>query len=137
MALPFFIAYCIQDSYRKSTKAIALFQTIAGFDSTFLAVRAAIRLIVSCCQLVSCTLPDPHPEVRCKNNLELVCHESNQFFARNYTKDEGRSFGVGLQERAKTTLSCCGKEPWVVSVKEKARQDWVRYGSWRRTQVNH
>ena len=38
-----------------------------------------------------------------KEIQETVCHESIGV-ARNYTKDEGRSLGVGLQEQAPNHL---------------------------------
>jgi len=41
------------------------------------------------------------------------------------------TYRSGLQ----ATLSCFGKE-MVVSIKEKARQDWFMCRLWRRTQVN-
>jgi hypothetical protein len=48
---------------------ITPFLTVIGVD-TFVAVRAAIRQIVPCCQLLSTTLPNAHQEVASKNNLE-------------------------------------------------------------------
>ena len=50
-----------------------------------------------------------------------MCHESKHFFARNYTKNEGRSLGVGLQEQAPNHLKLLWLRAMVVSVKEKAR----------------
>jgi len=41
---------------RLLTKRFAPFPTSVGVDSTFLAVQVTIRQIVSCCQLLSCTM---------------------------------------------------------------------------------
>jgi hypothetical protein len=62
--------------------------------------------------VLSGRLPNTFPEVASKHNLELVCHESNQFLLVTT-----RKMRVGPSESAyrsglQTTLSCCGKEPW-------------------------
>src|SRR4051794_22063321 len=52
-------------------------------------------------------------------------------------RDEGRPLGAGLRRWAPNHLERLGSRAPVVSVKEKARRDRVRYGSGRRTRVNH
>src|SRR4051812_39386227 len=52
-------------------------------------------------------------------------------------RDEGRSLGAGLRRQAPNHLVRLGSRAPVVSVKEKARRDCVRYGSERRTRGNH
>ena len=64
-----------KDASSESIETIAPFMTIIGVDTTFLAVQAAIRQIVSCCQLLSTTVPNPHPGQPDKDSLfflELV-----------------------------------------------------------------
>ena len=69
-----------------------------------------------------------------------VCHEHTklrkQLSVRNYTKDEGRPLGAALQEEASNHLKLRRLRALVVSVKEKAELDFVRYMLRRRTKVN-
>ena len=51
-------------------------------------------------------------------------------------KDEGRLLGAGLQEQASNHLELHWLRAIVVSVKEKAGLDLVRYESRRRIKVN-
>jgi hypothetical protein len=55
---------------------------------------------------------------------------------RRRMKDEGRPLGAGLQEQASNHLELHWLRTIVVSVKEKAWLDLVRYESRRRIQVN-
>ena len=51
-------------------------------------------------------------------------------------RDEGRSLGIGLQDRVPNHRKLQGTKVLVVSVSEKAGQELVRYEPSRRTQVN-
>jgi hypothetical protein len=52
------------------------------------------------------------------------------------TRDEGRPLEAAIQVEASNRLKLLWPKSMVVSVKEKAKLDFVRYVSWRRTQVN-
>jgi len=47
------------------------------------------------------------------------------------TKDEGGPLGAAIQVEASNHLKLLWSKAMVVSVKEKARHDLVRYVSWR------
>ena len=70
----------------------------------------------------------------------IVCHEHTKLrkqpSVRNYTKDEGGPLGAALQEEASNHLKLRRLRALVVSVKEKAELDFVRYMLRRRTKVN-
>ena len=51
-------------------------------------------------------------------------------------RDEGRSLGIGLQDRVPNHRKLRGAKVLVVSVSEKASHELVRYEPRRRTQVN-
>jgi hypothetical protein len=51
-------------------------------------------------------------------------------------EDEGWPLEVAIQVEASNRLKLLWSKAMVVSVKEKARQDLVRYVPWRRTPVN-
>ena len=52
------------------------------------------------------------------------------------TEDEGRPLGIAIQVEIPNHLKLLWSKAMVVSVKEKARLDLVRYVLWRRTQEN-
>jgi hypothetical protein len=52
-------------------------------------------------------------------------------------RDEGRSLGIGLQDQVPNHPKLQGSRVPVVSVREKAGLELVRYEPRRRTQVNH
>jgi len=52
------------------------------------------------------------------------------------TGDEGRPLGAAMQVEASNHLKLLWSKAMVVSVREKAEQDSVRYAPWRRTPVN-
>jgi hypothetical protein len=52
-------------------------------------------------------------------------------------RDEGRSLGIGLQDQISNHPKRLGLRVLVVSVREKAGLEPVRYEPRRRTQVNH
>ncbi len=52
------------------------------------------------------------------------------------TKDEGGPLETAMQVEVSNHLKLLWSKATVVSVKEKAGQDLVRYVLWRRTQVN-
>jgi len=60
----------------------------------------------------------------------IVCHEHRwqyeELSVRNCTKDEGRPLGAALQEEASNHLKLRRSRALVVSVKEKAKHDFVR-----------
>lgn len=53
-----------------------------------------------------------------------------------YTEDEGRPLGIAIQVEVPNHFKLLWPKATVVSVKEKARLDLVRYVLRRRTQVN-
>ena len=58
-----------------------------------------------------------------------VCHEHNVCVSSTFaccTKDEGRPLGAALQEEAPNRLKLRWSRAMVVSVKEKAKHDFVR-----------
>ena len=72
--------------------------------------------------------------------LPLVRHESA--FLRQvpshelqlcYIEDEGRPFGIAIQVEIPNHLKLLWSKATVVSVKEKAKLDLVRYVLWRRS----
>ena len=52
-------------------------------------------------------------------------------------RDEGRSLGIGLQDQVPNHPKLHGSRVRVVSVREKAGLEPVRYEPRRRTRVNH
>lgn len=73
--------------------------------------------------------------------LTTVRHESaflRQFLPHEQqlccTEDEGRPLGIAIQVEIPNHLKLLWSKATVVSVKEKAKLDFVRYALWRRTQ---
>ena len=59
-----------------------------------------------------------------------------RWFSARCIEDEGRSLEAGIQMQASNHLKLLWLRAMVVSVKEKAKLDFVRYVLRRRTQVN-
>jgi len=62
------------------------------------------------------------PSVIIDSKITLPCGLVGEIAPRGCTRDEGRSFGTGLQEQASNPLKLLWSRARVVSVKEKARR---------------